>query len=425
MIGPEPTDVGAQGDHEPPTFAHHEKVLAGFEDLFAWFQTPDIIVENLIKCATLARNSVILLSGTYGTGKNQLVSLIRHLFFCRDSDATGQPADRNGRYDAWKVTCSQDITPHDVLYYLDLGRLQQGVESVTPRPLVGARLKYINEVQRATPLLHNALLSLLSEHEVTYRDQIFSSPDFICFLDRNPEDTGSDRIPGAFLDRVDCSIEIPAIGFDGAMTLQARKLSSGHAQWDDLTMSIEPRCTPEMMAVVWDDVLRVDVPERVLALANMVGFSFRVCVAADRTVVHPDFRLDCSRCEFKAEICSHVEGPPPAYRFIESGLRIAQARAWLNGKSVVAPEDFYFALPFVAGHRVKLRPELRGQYAHAQEWIMDDAWQTIRRKLPTWTEALDMALDGGRDQMARLHDIARNDLVVRELDGGGDWKARR
>lgn len=412
MNGAERSDATALAPPVPPTFVHRSELLLGFDDLFSYFQAPDIIVENLIKCAILVKNAVILLSGTYGTGKNQLVSLIRHTFFSLDAEQ--REAER--RYDAWKVSCSQDLTPHDILYHLDLGRLQRGEEYVTPRPLVSARLKYINEIQRATPLVHNALLALLSEHEVAYRDQVFRSPDFICYLDRNPEDAGSSPIPGAFLDRIDYSIEIPAVSFGGALALQSRKLSTGRALWDDLSTLVPPRLTARQISEVWDDVLRVSIPERVLALANMIGFSFRVCIVVDRTVAHPDFRLDCSRCEFKAEVCSHLEGPPPAYRFIESGLKVAQARAWLNGHSAVGPDDFYFALPFVLGHRVRLRPELTAQYSHEQEWIMEDAWQTIKKKIPTWNHALDAWAQHEREGRATLHALGQNDLVVRELE---------
>ncbi len=418
-----PDDVGPAPTSNLPRFVHRDEVIAGFADLFAWFQAPDITVENLIKCAVLSQDTVILLSGAPGTGKNQLVALVRRLFFRTDDsegsdDGTDSPDEH--RYDAWRTTCSQDITPHDVLYYLDLGRLQQGEEVVAARPLIGARLKYINEIQRATPMVHNALLSLLSEHDVTYRNQIFRSPRFICFMDRNPADAGSIRIPMAFLDRIDCSIEIPGIRLGGAMALQKRKLSSGTAMWNELAARVPVRLTSAQMAEIWEDVLRVDLPERVLALANMVYFAFRVCIVTDRTVAHPDFRLDCSHCEFKAEICSHVETPPP-YRLVESGLRIAQARAWLNGNASVDPEDFYFALPFIAGHRVQLRPELRGRYGHAQQWIMDDAWDTIRKKLPSWKSALDARRAGDRESRRALHDMARKDLVVAELETAKDW----
>ena len=389
-----------------PTFVHRDAIIEGVDWIFSYFQAPDIVVQNLITSTLLVKNAVVLLSGTYGTGKNQLVGLIRQSFFSAPE----------GDFDAWKISCVQDLTPHDILYHLDLGRLQKGEEHVTPRPLISARLKYINEVQRATPLVHNALLSLLSEREVTYRNQVFRSPDFLCYLDRNPEDEGSSPISRAFLDRVDYSIEIPAIGFDGALSLQTRKMSTGSADWGDLSSRIPSRLTADQMTEVWDDVLKVAIPRDVLALANMVGFSFRVCIVVDRTVAHPDFRLDCSRCEFKAEICSHLEGSPPAYRFIESGLKVAQARAWLDGRRVVEEEDFLFSLPFILGHRLRLRADLNASYAHSQQWIMDDAWRTIKNKIPTWHRAIGAWTSRGREDLALLHDLGQRDLVVRELE---------
>ena len=193
-------------------------------------------------------------------------------------------------------------------------------------------------------------------------------------------------------------------------------MGDGRGEWDDVTSRVPPRLTAEQMSEIWDDVLCVRIPRRVLALANMIGFAFRVCVVVDRTVAHPDFRLDCSRCEFKAEICSHIEGPPPAYRFIESALKVAQARAWLDGNDQIEDEDFIFALPFVLGHRVRLRPELIGSYPHAQQWVMDDAWQIIRAKLPTWSRAISAWQEGGRENLRILHDLGQNDLVIRELE---------
>ena len=389
-----------------PVFVHRDAILEGVDWIFSYFQAPDIVVQNLITSSLLVKNAVVLLSGTYGTGKNQLVGLIRQSFFQSD----------NNDYDAWKISCVQDLTPHDILYNLDLGLLQKGQEHVTPRPLVSARLKYINEVQRAAPLVHNALLSLLSEREISYRNQVFPSPDFLCYLDRNPEDEGSSPIPRAFLDRVDYSIEIPAISFDGALSLQSRKMSTGIADWGELSSRIPSRLSALQMAEVWDDVVKVAIPRNVLALANMVGFSFRVCIVVDRTVAHPDFRLDCSRCEFKAEICSHLEGSPPAYRFIESGLKVAQARSWLEGRRVVEEEDFLFSLPFILGHRIHPRSDLLASYAHSQQWIMEDAWKTIRNKIPTWHRAIAAWQKRGREDLRLLHDLGQRDLVVRELE---------
>ena len=62
------------------------------------------------------RDAKVLLNGLHGTGKTQLVHLLRRVFF------TGI----DGAPDAGYVTCTQDLTPVDTLFHLDLAELMRG-----------------------------------------------------------------------------------------------------------------------------------------------------------------------------------------------------------------------------------------------------------------------------------------------------------
>ena len=123
-----------------PTFCHHEQLSLAERMIFGVFQMADPAIRRSLFASLLVENGTILLSGTYGTGKTQLVHLIRTILF--SDDAGGFLYDYE--------TCHQELTAFDVLYHLDLAELQRGREVVHPKAMVSARLKFITEIQRAS-----------------------------------------------------------------------------------------------------------------------------------------------------------------------------------------------------------------------------------------------------------------------------------
>jgi len=309
-------------------FVHRKKVLEALDAVFDLFKTDEDTREAL-SSAILVKNSHTLLSGSYGVGKTVFCSLVGIAFF--DNDFV-------------RVPLRQNMTEFDILYYIDIPLLVgKGVEKIYPRGLVTKRLKFVNEVQRGNDQVYNGLLSLMAEHEVVYRDQVFKSPNYVMFLDRNPHDTSSVEIPNAFLDRIDYAIDISLLHLRDTVSLMMTKLANDVPHFD-LKEKVRPFLTSEQMEEVWSDVSLVKVPKSIMSIiiwGSMISEAFKSCKAVERSTAVPRYRLDCSQCEFRGEICSTLK-QPIAHRFFESMVRFAQARAWLHGRKEVDYADIEF-----------------------------------------------------------------------------------
>jgi len=384
-----------------PTFCHRSEVTDAKEQLFGLFQLSDPEIRRGLFASVLVRNALVLLSGTYGTGKTQFVRLLAELLF------GGQEGEKFS-YE----TCHQDLTVHDALYHLDLAQLQQGKEVVHPKNILSARLKFFNEIQRAGSSFFNALLPLFAEQQVTYRDAVFESPDFVCLLDRNPEDATSGKIPGAFLDRIDYCFDLPVAHLEEMIQLQeTRRKADGH-HWDGLEELADPVLTFEQLEETWADVERVEIPRRMLLFGGMICDALRLCIEAQRSTARPDYNLGCDTCRFQGEICSHLLSIP-GQRITDSMFRLAQALAWLDGEEQILTGHLMAAFPWCFSHRLDLRPEHRRETPSDQHWVRNVALdQMLRPKLPKWNEALDAYQEG---DVETLKELGENDLVIREL----------
>jgi MoxR-like ATPase len=385
-----------------PVFRHRDNYTQGLEQVFSLLQAPGE-TQAAVASALLVRNGIILLSGSYGTGKTQLVNLIKKTFFCDD----------NGGYDFDYETCHQDLTAFDVLYHLDLAELGRGREVVHPKNFVLARLKFLNEIQRANPSLYNALLPLLSERTITYRDMVFSSPNFVLLMDQNPHDEASSEIPRAFYDRIDFIINLAAIELDDSRRLFHSRRQKDGIEWDTLE-NIAPKGVMKAseMEEIWKDVILVGIGEKEFLKAYFLLRSFSVCHKTDRSTTGKGYVLDCESCKYKAEVCRHVI-QVPGQRALNSILKLSQARAWLAGRDRIVFDDLRFALPYSMAHRLIIKREELVAFENGFEWLKKRALDEIlQNKFESWDEAADRFLRG---QPGKTKSAAKEDLVLREL----------
>ena len=382
-------------------FVNHQKYHNGLKELFGFIQMePEN--QTAIASSIIMKNGIILLNGVYGTGKTQLVNLIKKIFF----------SDGKGEYDYDYETCHQDLTAFDVLYHLDLAELQKGREIVHPKKMVSARMKFLNEIQRANPAFYNAMLSLLSERKITYRDKVFESPPYVFFMDRNPLDSGSTEIPKAFLDRVDIMINFSTIDIKKSLNLLKVREKDYGIEWDSLETLVEEHMTSDMIEEIWYDVIKVRIDEEVQLLANFLIKSFSVCMRADRSQINKYYLLDCESCKFKGEICSHIL-EVPGVRGINSLLKFSQARAWLAKRERVEFKDLIFALPYILAHRIEIKKEELSLYENEYKWIKEKAiGEILKNKFENWQK---VAEDYFNNRFDLIKASAKEDLVVREL----------
>jgi len=382
-------------------FVNYKKYQKGLKELFSFIQMePEN--QTAVASSIIMKNGIILLSGVYGTGKTQLVNLIKKLFF----------SDGKGNYDYDYETCHQDLTAFDVLYHLDLAELQKGREIVHPKKMVSARMKFLNEIQRANPAFYNSMLSLLSERKITYRDEVFESPPYVFFMDRNPLDSGSTDIPKAFLDRIDIMINFSTIDIKKSINLLKVREKEYGMEWDSLETLVKDYMTSDMIEEIWYDVIKVGIDEKIQLLANFLIKSFSVCLKVDRSQINKYYLLDCDSCKFKGEICSHIL-EVPGVRGINSLLKFAQARAWLAKRESVDFKDLIFALPFILSHRVEIKKSELSLYENEYKWIKEKAIEEIlMNKFENWQK---IAEDYFNKEFNLIRISSKEDLVVREL----------
>ena len=376
--------------------------------VFDLFKTDEDTREAL-SSAILVKNSHTLLSGSYGVGKTVFCGMVGIAFF--DDDYV-------------RVPLRQNMTEFDILYYIDIPLLVgKGIEKIYPRGLVTKRLKFINEVQRGNDQVYNGLLSLMAEHEIIYRDQVFKSPNYVMFLDRNPHDASSVEIPNAFLDRIDYSIDISLLHLRDTVSLMMTKLADDVPHFD-LKEKVKPFLTSEQMEEVWSDVSLVKVPKSIIIWGSMISEAFKSCKMIERSTAIPRYRLDCSQCEFKGEICSALK-QPIAHRFFESMVRFAQARAWLYGKKEVDYADIEFALPYTIAHRVNLKDDVAAGFPSTFEWAKQDVIRSLDIKKSIWADALKAFLSilnnkNVTEKYKTLETLSKRDLVIQQLMSWAD-----
>ena len=388
-----------------PTFKNRQLFLKGLQLIFSWWKG-DPEIKEMLSISLLTKNSITLLSGTYGTGKTTFILSVMKVFFSDVFEQQVKPIAR----------IRDTLTEFDILLYIDIAKLRQGVEHVEPRPIVTSPFKFFNELQRGNPRLYNALLSLFAEKEVEYRGRVFKSQPFVCFCDRNPHDVASHEIPKALWDRLDAHLYIKVLEVTENYELLTQKYVKTRTQ--QIIDALPKLMTSKDMMEIWEDVDKVVVPESVTLFLALLGASF-TCAKVDRSVTEPKFRLPCDQCQYKGELCFKVR-EVWGVRWMESTIRFAKARAWLYGRAIVSLDDVLFVLPYTLNHRLVLRPEVESAYPNKIEFVKKVVIEEVIRKIkaPVWIQAIKAYIEaqkGNKDAENELRQLAERDVVVLKL----------
>ena len=388
-----------------PTFKNRQLFLKGLQLIFSWWKG-DSEIKEMLSISLLTKNSITLLSGTYGTGKTTFILSVMKVFFSDVFEQQVKPIAR----------IRDTLTEFDILLYIDIAKLRQGIEHVEPRPIVTSPFKFFNELQRGNPRLYNALLSLFAEKEVEYRGRVFKSQPFVCFCDRNPHDVSSHEIPKALWDRLDAHLYIKVLEVTENYELLTQKYVKTRTQ--RIIDALPKLMTSKDMMEIWEDVDKVVVPESVTLFLALLGASF-TCAKVDRSVTEPKFRLPCDQCQYKGELCFKVR-EVWGVRWMESTIRFAKARAWLYGRAIVQLDDVLFVLPYTLNHRLVLRPEVESAYPNKIEFVKKVVIEEVIRKIkaPVWIQAIKAYIEaqkGNKDAENELRQLAERDVVVFKL----------
>ena len=252
----------------------------------------------------------LLLEDVPGTGKTTLAKTIAASLGCSYR----------------RVQFTPDLLPSDLtgIYYFN----QKAQEfEYRPGPVM-AQVLLADEINRATPRTQSALLEAMQERQVTVDIATHPLPrPFLVMATQNPiELEGTFPLPEAQLDRflMKVALGYPDEQSENAMLLRFERV--------DPLDSIESVVGPE-------DILAMQAVIRTIRVENSVRqYVVNVCRA---TRMHDDIMLGASP---RATLALY---------------RTCQARAAINGRDFVIPDDVKQLAPFVLTHRLVVNPQTR------------------------------------------------------------------
>ncbi|MCA9865281.1 MAG: MoxR family ATPase [Anaerolineales bacterium] len=268
---------------------------------------PDII--DLALIAVLCEGH-LLLEDVPGTGKTTLAKTIAASLGCSFR----------------RVQFTPDLLPSDLtgIYYFN--QKEQEFE-YRPGPLM-AQILLADEINRATPRTQSALLEAMQERQVTVDIATHNLPrPFLVMATQNPiELEGTFPLPEAQLDRflMKVTLGYPDEASENAMLLRFERT--------DPLDTLESVVGPQDILQMQESIRTVRVEESVRQ------YIVNVCRT---TRLHDDIMLGASP---RATLALY---------------RTCQARAALNGRDFIIPDDVKQMAPHVLTHRLVVNPQTR------------------------------------------------------------------
>jgi MoxR-like ATPase len=269
------------------------------------------LVENLL--IALLANGHLIVEGPPGLAKTRAVNAL----------AQGIEADFH------RVQFTPDLLPAD-LTGTDIYRPEDGTFVFQPGPLF-RNLVLADEINRAPAKVQSALLEAMAEGQITVGRNTYPLPElFLVMATQNPiEQEGTYPLPEAQLDRFLMHVEIDYP--DAASELEILKLNRGEA------LKVEKKAVKKMTQA---DIFAARKETMQIHMAPAVENYIVDLIMATR---HPE-KYDDKLKQWLAYGAS-----PRATIALD---RCARARAWLNNRDFVSPEDVQAVFHNVLRHRI-------------------------------------------------------------------------
>ena len=280
----------------------------------------DVVVERLL--IALFTGGHVLLQGVPGLAKTLLVSAMAksiHLDFSR-------------------IQFTVDLLPSDIVGSEILD--QKNNEFRIHQGPIFTNLLLADEINRAAPKVQSALLEAMQEHKVTIGNQTFPLPaPFLVIATQNPvEQAGTFELPEAQLDRfMLCHrLDYPKPEEEREVLMRNAKLGirrergGAVARTEFDVLQQEAVGTADDLIAAMEAVGQIHVSE---------AFTDHVVEIVNRTRKDPRLDFGCS--------------PRAGIALIKS----SRARALIQGRHYVVPEDLYALAEDVILHRIRLTYE--------------------------------------------------------------------
>ncbi len=267
-------------------------------------------VAELMLCALLCKGHV-LIEDVPGVGKTTLVSALAKSLDCSFK----------------RIQFTPDITPSDVTGFTMINMKTGDTEFH-----VGAVMSQIvlaDEINRTSPKTQSSLLEVMEEGQVTVDGVTYQMPHpFIVLATQNPLDfVGTYPLPEAQLDRFFMKIAIGYPTPEEETDILERFTGSTKPM-----ESLKPICSAADIESMQEMVTQVFSAKEIRTYLSLIAQASRK---------HPSLQLGIST------------------RGIIALLKAAQARALINGRNYVIPEDVQQMAAPVLCHRIMPTPEAR------------------------------------------------------------------
>ncbi|MDP3276157.1 MAG: MoxR family ATPase [Deltaproteobacteria bacterium] len=235
-----------------------------------------------------------------------------------------------------RVQFTPDLLPSDVIGTV-IYRPQSG-EFVAKKGPVFANLVLADEINRAPAKVQSALLEAMQERQVTIGDQTYKLPDpFIVMATQNPiEQEGTYPLPEAQVDRFMLNVKVGYPTREEERLIMDRQTSGNRVE-------IQQVVTPEQLRSARDVIPQIYVDDKVKDYIVSIVFATREPEKIGLKNLSPLIKYGVSP---RASIALN---------------QAARARAFLQRRGYVTPEDVKNVGPDVLRHRVVLTYEAEAE----------------------------------------------------------------
>ena len=232
-----------------------------------------------------------------------------------------------------RVQFTPDVQPSDILGF-SMYHKETGTFSYHPGPVM-CNLFLADEINRTSPKTQSALLEVMEENYVTVDGESHPVPSpFIVMATQNPKGSaGTQLLPDSQLDRFMSSMRMGYPNMQDEIEIARGK-----------SLRIRPQ-----------EIRQVLTAQELQALQNLV----------ERVFIHDNIYKYIVRLIEATRNNGYVElGVSP--RGTIACTRMARARAFIQGRGYVIPEDVAAVFPDVTGHRLQLNTKARVAHVAAE-----------------------------------------------------------